>query len=253
MREASYLLATFALCASWSGGVYAQDAPPHYTVAPGLFDQTKPDLGLQRAPGVWPTGFQSGAGGYTEYILSKDGQRWSKPRRVMGRAEPVEGIIEQDPHLLPGGRLVTAFHTRPGMIVAPFYTDDALGIRGWMRGQMPLLPNDGNVSRELEPSLFLRVADDCAVMVFRDQESSFRQLASESCDRGASWSLPALTDMPDSRAKQSAGNLPTGGFSRERAAGFAFADSADHHPQCGRAPLRSFIPAARRLRPAAAA
>lgn len=158
---------------------------------------------------VWPAGFQSGQGGYTEYRLSKDGQRWSKPKRVMGEGrEPVEGIIEQDPHALPGGRLITAFHTRPGMIVAPYYTDDALGIRGWTRGGIQLLPHDGKVSRELEPSLFLRA--DCAVMVFRDQGSSFRQLAAESCDRGATWSTAVLTDMPDSRAKQSAGNLPDG-------------------------------------------
>ena len=158
---------------------------------------------------VWPTGFQSGAGGYTEYRLSRDGRRWSKPRRVMGTGgQPVEGIIEQDPHVLAGGRLVTAFHTRPGMMVAPFYTDDTRGIRGWTRGKLDLLPNDGKVSRELEPSLFLR--GPCAVMVFRDQDSSFRQLASQSCDRGASWSTAVLTNMPDSRAKQSAGNLPDG-------------------------------------------
>ncbi|MBC8026968.1 MAG: exo-alpha-sialidase, partial [Steroidobacteraceae bacterium] len=153
--------------------------------------------------------FQSGEGGYTEYRLSRDGATWSVPKRVMGAdRKPVEGIIEQDPHALPGGRLITAFHTRPGMIVAPFYTDDPLGIRGWRRGRISLLPNDGKVSRELEPSLFLR--GDCVVMVFRDEASSFRQLAAESCDRGANWSAPAVTGMPDSRAKQSAGNLPDG-------------------------------------------
>lgn len=47
-------------------------------------------------------------------------------------------------------------------------------------------------------------------MVFRDQASSYRQLASESCDRGQTWTPAVLTDMPDSRAKQSAGNLPNG-------------------------------------------
>jgi hypothetical protein len=157
---------------------------------------------------VWPTGFP-GAGGYAEYRLSRDGRHWSEPRRVMGPGrEPVEGIIEQDPHVLPDGRIITAFHTRPGLIVAPFHTDDALGLAGWTRGRIPLLPNDGKTSRELEPSLFLR--DSCVVMVFRDQQETFRQLASESCDRGESWSMPALTNMPDSRAKQSAGNLPDG-------------------------------------------
>ena len=109
------------------------------------------------------------------------------------------------------GRIVTAFHTRPGLIVAPFFTDDPLGISGWVRGRMDNLPltgpDAGKFSREIEPSLFLR--GRCAVMVFRDHAESFRQLASESCDRGESWSRPALTNMPDSRAKQSAVICPT--------------------------------------------
>ncbi|HSX56246.1 MAG TPA: sialidase family protein [Sphingomonas sp.] len=162
---------------------------------------------------VWPTGFQSKAGGYTEYMTSTDGVRWSTPRRVTGRdGKPVEGVIEQDPHRLADGRIVTAFHTRPGLIVAPFFTDDPLGTSGWVRGKMENLPlagpDAGKFSREIEPSLFLRGL--CMVMVFRDHAESFRQLASESCDRGATWSRPALTNMPDSRAKQSAGNLPGG-------------------------------------------
>ena len=158
---------------------------------------------------VWPTGFQSGEGGYTDYLLSKDGKRWSKPRRVTGAdGKPVAGIIEQDPLLLASGRVVTAFHVQPGVKVAPFYTDDALGIGGWRRGEMQNLPYEGKQSRELEPSTFTR--DKCVVMVFRDQTDSFRQLAAESCDSGVTWTTPAPTDMPDSRAKQSAGNLPDG-------------------------------------------
>lgn len=158
---------------------------------------------------VWPTGFQSGDGGYTEYRLSTDGTNWSAPKRVTGRdGAPVEGIIEQDPHALPGGRIVTAFHLRPGLIVAPFHTDDPLGVRGWTRGRMENLPHEGRVSRELEPSLFLR--GSCVVMVFRDQESSYRQLAAESCDNAQTWRTPMPTNMPDARAKQSAGNLPDG-------------------------------------------
>lgn len=166
---------------------------------------------------VWPDGFQSGAGGYAEYRLSRDGETWSEPRRVMGAdGRPVEGVIEQDPHLI-GGRLMTGFHLRPGMIAKPFYTDDPLGLTGWTQGRMQNLPRDASgataehekrLSREIEPSLFQR--GDCAVMVFRDEELSFHQLASESCDRGVTWTTPVLTDMPDARAKQSAGNLPNG-------------------------------------------
>lgn len=167
---------------------------------------------------VWPEGFQSGAGGYTEYRTSTDGVTWSEPRRVTGAdGRPVEGVIEQDPHLIDG-RVMTGFHLRPGMIATPFFTDDSLGVTGWTAGRMANLPRDASgaqaaherrLSREIEPSLFRR-ADGCVVMVFRDEELSFRQLASESCDRGVTWTTPVLTDMPDARAKQSAGNLPDG-------------------------------------------
>jgi len=61
----------------------------------------------------------------------------------------------------------------------------------------------------MEPSWFFR-ADNAVVMVFRDQNSTFRRLASLSRDRGITWSTPVVTDMPDSRSKQSAGNLPDG-------------------------------------------
>jgi hypothetical protein len=167
---------------------------------------------------VWPDGFQSGAGGYAEYRTSKDGRTWTAPHRVTGAdGRPVEGVIEQDPHRIDA-RVMTAFHLRPGMIAKPFFTYDPLGISGWTEGRMTSLPRDTanaaapherRLSREIEPSLFRR-ADGCAVMVFRDEDLSFRQLAAESCDRGVTWTTPALTAMPDSRAKQSAGNLPDG-------------------------------------------
>jgi hypothetical protein len=148
------------------------------------------------------------SGEHTEYVSSADGRHWSQSQLVMDAdGKPVDGVIEQDPHALPDGRIVTAFHLQPGLVVAPFYTDDPKGVSGWTRGVLKNLPHTGPESRELEPAWFRR-ADGCLVMVFRDQESTFRQLASQSCDRGASWTTPVLTDMPDSRAKQSAGNLP---------------------------------------------
>ena len=155
---------------------------------------------------AWP----SREGGYAEFMTSADGLHWSKPHRVLDNSgAPVNGVIEQDPHALPGGRIVTAFHVQPGLVATPYYTDDPKGIAGWTRGLMRNLPHSGAQSRELEPSWFAR-RDGSLVMVFRDQDSSFRQLASESSDRGATWTAPVLTNMPDSRAKQSAGNLPDG-------------------------------------------
>jgi hypothetical protein len=157
---------------------------------------------------AWNADFRTG--GTALYRTSVDGVHWSAPQPVTGvDGKPVPGVIEQDPHALPDGRIVTAFHLRPGLKAAPFYTDDPNGLSGWTKGQMPNLPHTGAESRELEPSWFRR-ADGCLVMVFRDQDNTFRQLASESCDRGATWTAPVVTDMPDARQKQSAGNLPDG-------------------------------------------
>lgn len=47
-------------------------------------------------------------------------------------------------------------------------------------------------------------------MFFRDQASSFRKMAAISKDNGESWTEPMLTNIPDARVKQSAGNLPDG-------------------------------------------
>ena len=155
---------------------------------------------------VWP----SREGGYAEYRTSTDGLHWSKPSRVLSaNGTPVNGLIEQDPHALPDGRIITAFHERPALVVSPYYTDDPKGIAGWTKGVIQNLPHSGPQSRELEPSWFAR-RDGSLVMVFRDQDSTFDQLAAESSDRGATWTTPVLTNMPDSRAKQSAGNLPDG-------------------------------------------
>lgn len=158
---------------------------------------------------VWPAGFSSGDGGHAVCLTSDDGETWSEPRPVLDReGRPLRGVIEQDIHAY-GGRLHAAFHLQPGLLAKPHRTDDPRGLTGWTAGEMINLPHQGTTSRELEPSLF-RAADGRLVMVFRDQRSTYRQLAAESGDEGATWTTPALTTMPDSRAKQSAGNLPDG-------------------------------------------
>jgi hypothetical protein len=158
---------------------------------------------------VWPTGFASGMGGFTECRTSADGETWSEPRPVLGRdGQPVRGVIEQDVHAY-NGRLHVAFHLQPGLIATPHFTDDPLGTGGWAAGVMPRAAFKPPTSREIEPSLFARAGGEL-VMVFRDQASTYRQLAALSRDGGATWTQPVPTDMPDARAKQSAGNLPGG-------------------------------------------
>ena len=221
------------LYAQWQSSAKDEDAPDTwvaYSRSPDGRTWSKPKVlvpkrknGINTGGGWWTDGKTLVAyinvwlnspgvpkGGYTEYITSSDGIIWSAPKPVLdNEGNPVNGIIEQDPHALPDGRIIDAFHLQPGLVVSPFYTDDPLGISGWTKGNMKNLPFKGTVSRELEPSWFYR-SNGTVVMIFRDQVGSYRKLASVSKDGGETWTTPVLTDMPDSRSKQSAGNLPDG-------------------------------------------
>jgi hypothetical protein len=159
----------------------------------------------------WPAANDRPKEGRTAFRSSQDGVNWSEIRPVTGAGgAPIAGIIEQDPRALPGGRILGAFHMQPGLQASPYFSDDPLGVSGWLSGRMERLPSDAPaMSRELEPSWYLR-RDGAVVMVFRDQSDSFRKLAAVSRDLGASWTLPVVTNVPDSRSKQSAGNLPDG-------------------------------------------
>ena len=145
------------------------------------------------------------AGGSAYFISTADGQSWTAPRPVlMADGTPVGGIFEQDPLHLPDGRTVGAVHFRPGTTLCPVYTDDPSCVRGWRKARFP--EGEGT---PLEPSQYL-ARDGRLVMLFRDQQSSFRKLYAISDDRGASWSAPRLTNIPDSRSKQCAGTLADG-------------------------------------------
>ncbi|MCU4677314.1 exo-alpha-sialidase [Catenovulum sp. 2E275] len=158
---------------------------------------------------VWPKNLQPKAG-HVEYATSTDGINWSEFLPVLDKNNhPIKGIMEQDLKALPNGRILTAIHIQPGLIATPFYTDDPLAISGWQQAEFTNLEHKGDISRELEPSWFLKANGDIA-MVFRDQASSFKVLAALSKNNGESWSLAQLTNMPDSRAKQSAGNFTNG-------------------------------------------
>ena len=145
------------------------------------------------------------AGGKAFYVSSADGTSWSAPAPVrMSDGSPVEGIFEQDPLTLPGGRIIGAVHFQPGTRLCPVYTDDPSGVRGWKEAGFP----EGEGS-PLEPSQYI-AGDGKIVMLMRDQNSSFVKLFSVSGDRGETWSAPERTNIPDSRSKQCTGTLPDG-------------------------------------------
>lgn len=148
-------------------------------------------------------------GGYTQYVESTDGLTWTSPQDVtMADGSQLDGIFEQDPHVLSDGRIICAAHFQPGLKLCPIYTDDPTGRTGWHKGSFQYTDN-GNQSAELEPSFFLQ-KNGTLVMVMRDQKSSYKVLAAMSHDRGETWTKAVQTKMPDSRAKQCAGNLPDG-------------------------------------------
>ena len=156
---------------------------------------------------VWPEGLEP-RGGEAWYRASADGVAWSPMRPVrMADGSPLPGVLEQDPHRF-GTRIVGAAHFQPGLQACPIYTDSPDGVTGWRKAAFEATPYKTQ-TRELEPSVFQR-KDGALVMVFRDQESSFKKLAAVSIDRGETWTPAVETAFPDSRSKQCAGNLPDG-------------------------------------------
>ncbi len=144
-------------------------------------------------------------GGNAFFISTADGEFWTAPQPVlMEDGSPVDGIFEQDPLKLPDGRIVGAVHFRPENNLCPVYTDEISGVKGWRKASFP----EGE-GKSIEPSQYI-AKDGTLVMFMRDQSSSFVKLYSLSKDRGENWSAPKKTDIPDSRSKQCAGNLPGG-------------------------------------------
>ena len=134
----------------------------------------------------------------------------------MADGTPLYGVFEQDPHVLADGRIICAAHfmttgsyTGSGKYMCPIYTDDPSGVKGWKKARFTTLKDMGSNTQEMEPS-FYQKADGTLVMSMRDQSGSYFKLASVSTDRGESWSKAVKTNVRDSRAKQSCGNLPDG-------------------------------------------
>ncbi|MDO6747785.1 exo-alpha-sialidase [Gilvimarinus sp. 1_MG-2023] len=187
----------------WSDAIVLAKSSPGVNVSAGgwwVFGDT-----LVAYINIWPQS-ETPENGTVEYRTSRDGIRWTAAQPVLDSSgEPLAGAIEPGIGALRDGRLLTALHQPPGLVAKPYFTDDATGRTGWQAGEMLNAPSRDNLSRELEPSWFSRGNEQ--VMVFRDRDSSYRILAAVSDDRGETWSLPTLSNIPDSRAKANAGNL----------------------------------------------
>ena len=154
---------------------------------------------------TWPN--LTPRGGYTRYVATTDGSTWTDPKVVtMAGGDTLNGIFEQDPRAIPGGRIINAAHFQPGLIINPIYTDDPSGVRGWIKGDYTNLSISDNISQGIEPSLYQR-GDGAIVLILRDQNSSYKKLASVSYDSAKTWTPVVKTSMPDARTKQSAGNI----------------------------------------------
>ena len=143
---------------------------------------------------TWPKRLQP-IGGFTQYIISTNGDNWSKPKPVrMNDGQVMNGVIEQDPYAIACGRIIGAVHFQPGLHIAPVYTDSPTGLNGWKRAYFTG-HDRGKQSQEIEPSLYQR-RDSTLVMIFRDQASSFCKMASMSKDNGETWTEPMVTNIP---------------------------------------------------------
>ncbi len=157
---------------------------------------------------VWPLALNP-HGGFTYHRCTTDGLSWSDMQPVlMADGSRMNGVIEQDPYPMTGGRIVGACHFQPGLHVCPIFTDDPSGRTGWQRADFQCEGNEKQ-SRFLEPSQYLTPGGMLA-MIFRDQQSTFRKYISFSTDQGESWTMPTQTNLLDARTKQCAGNLPDG-------------------------------------------
>lgn len=151
-----------------------------------------------------------------DYMTTTDGINWSERQHVkMADGSDLGCEFGQDPHIFKNGRIICSGHfptsAHPeGKHLWPLYTDDPLGVTGWKKGTFANTAKSTDVqTRELEPS-FYQKDENTIVMTMRDQKSSYYVLASVSTDNGETWSNAVQTNMPDSRSKQCAGNLPDG-------------------------------------------
>jgi len=175
-----------------------------------------------RACGGWWTDGQTLVwytlrGGNTEAMTSTDGVNFSEPQVIITNASPSES-----PKATPTGRLIMPCHATEADGIRGLhimYTDDPTGLTGWQAAVMPYPPEIAvsgtkKAYRPIEPSWYVR-RDGALVMLFRDlwwdiPLRTWKLLEATSTDNGQTWTMPVITNIPDSDSMQCAGNLPDG-------------------------------------------
>jgi hypothetical protein len=151
-------------------------------------------------------------------MVSTDGVNW---RESGDLGLPM--VFNHGPQRLASGRLLAA-----GFIAYP-WTDDPSGLAGWRMAGFasaaelavhqagPVSPTGYAVKGRLGVASglcegsFLQTDDGVVHMLLRSNEE--RLWVSESCDDGASWSVPVPTGFSDNVSKFHLGRLPDGRFS----------------------------------------
>ena len=137
-------------------------------------------------------------------IHSRDGVHWS------GRQRITSGFYIEGPRPLANGRLLIAGEyvdpSRAERRMRILTSDDPSGLGSWK--EVLLTPPDLMVFGYTEPGLFLTDKGKQATLLFRNYSGTL--YASTSRDNGHNWSVPEITNYPDSTARIAAGNLPSG-------------------------------------------
>ncbi|MBC8354362.1 MAG: exo-alpha-sialidase [Planctomycetes bacterium] len=210
----------------WSNGLVHEDAPGQrilYSRSGDGVTWTKPELltddrqgkGICVAAGfhVIPNklvAYYTATGGenfHPDTALmartSLDGKKWSQPLRV------TSGFFIEGPQRLAGGRLLFAGEyvgdSRATMRMRFLFTNDRGGISQLQN--VTVNPPELKVYGYTEPSFYLR-PDGSVVATLRNYSGFLH--TSASTDNGETWSPVTQTNLPDSTARTSAGNLPDG-------------------------------------------
>jgi len=177
----------------WTSGLYADDSRlylfgvAHYAT----LDAAVP--GMRR--------FEWGRSRLDLHV-SSDGENWEAHEGIAGD----KVFIFEEPRMTREGRLLCG-GTQDGHPVALFFDPrDMTAAPEIVRMPRP----EGVASFPYGETSWYQTPEGLIIMWFRDEAQSLRLFAAMSEDGGESWSVPLITDFPDSMSRVRAGSFPDG-------------------------------------------